>query len=65
MKFVNLDQFRAVTKVTISGVEYEIYGLTVADYLGRDALEDVNKATTREEQIIAIMEILRRMTNIA
>lgn len=64
MKIVNLDSFKAVSKVKLDDIEYEVYGLTVNDYLHKGYMEAIDNATDRIDQVKAILAVLRALTNI-
>ena len=64
MKIINLDKFRRVQPVTLGGKEYEVYGLSVDDYLNQGVIQKVEQAKTPQEQVSAMLEALKRFTNI-
>ena len=64
MNVINLDKFRRVQQVTLGGKEYEVYGLSVDDYLNKGVIEKIDKAKTDEQRVAAMLEALKQFTNI-
>lgn len=64
MNVINLDKFRRVQLVTLGGKEYEVYGLSVDDYLNKGVIESIDKAKTDEARVTAMLEALKQFTNI-
>jgi hypothetical protein len=64
MNVINLDKFRRVQKVTLGGKEYEVYGLSVDDYLNKGVIENIDKAKTDADRVTAMLEVLKQFTNI-
>ena len=64
MNVINLDKFRRVQQVTLGGKEYEVYGLSVDDYLNKGVIEKIDKAKTDQDRVTAMLEALKQFTNI-
>ena len=64
MKVINLDKFKKVQQVQLDGANYEVYGLTVDDYLNKGVIDKIEKAKTPENKVGAMLEALQKFTNI-
>jgi len=64
MKVINLDKFKSIQKVQLNGKEYEVYGLTVDDYLNKGVIDKIDKAKASEKKVSAMLEALEKFTNI-
>jgi hypothetical protein len=64
MNVINLDKFRRVQPVELGGKQYEVYGLSVDDYLNKGVIEKIDKAKTDEQRVAAMLEALKQFTNI-
>jgi hypothetical protein len=64
MNVINLDKFRRIQPVELGGKEYEVYGLSVDDYLNKGVIEKIDKAKTDKERVAAMLEALKQFTNI-
>jgi uncharacterized protein with GYD domain len=65
MEIINLDKFKAIKKVSIGGQVYEVYGITVGDYID-GTLQDKLAAGEGDtkEQLKHMVSALTGLTNI-
>ena len=66
MKIINLDKFKAIQKVSLSGQEYEVYGMTVGQFIDGTLQEKLKAANDGDPKQIfcTMLEALEKMTNI-
>lgn len=64
MKFINLDAFKSVDRVTLGGESYEIYGRPVKDYLESDIDAILSECKTVKEKFSVLVEFAMAHSNI-
>lgn len=64
MEIINLDDFKTIQRVTLDGKEWEVYGITVGDYLDGNFNEKLQEAKTISAKIKILIERLTQITNI-
>lgn len=64
MKIINLDGFKVERKITLDGVEYDVYGMAVGDYInGNTSAEIEGKEKTATEKINAMLDTIVSKTS--
>lgn len=64
MKIINLDGFKVERKITLGGIEYEVYGMAVGDFIGGDVNEDnPGEEKTTTQKISAMLDTIVSKTS--
>lgn len=64
MKIINLNKFRIKNKVQIEDGEYEVYGMSVGDFIETDPIQEIDDVTDTKTKITKMVNLMCRYSNI-